>query len=266
MSQPTQANNESGIGVKEILGFLKSNKRFILTITLCIAALAAAYSVLAKNKFETRFLVQMAQYSQSAVSIESPAALGERLRYPAAYSNATFKACGMEGSSQTQGSLGGRLKAGLVRTMPSVLEITIRTTSAELSLQCAQSVFEMIRVHQQELVSEKLKGSAVKLASYRKEYEVELQDLEQIKKTGAVHFAYLSKQDRISWLRSQIDVLEGDILIAQQNPAKLVLPMMSLDDPVAPNRGLILIVGVLSGLLLGVLGAIIRVLWKKYSV
>lgn len=81
------------------------------------------------------------------------------------------------------------------------------------------------------------------------------QQLDPIKKSGLGNFDYLAKLDKLSWLRTRMDVLQEEALLSQTHPAKLVAPLYTPSKPVSYKTGLLLQLGVSLGFIFGALYA-----------
>ncbi|MBA3023310.1 MAG: hypothetical protein KJ572_04780 [Gammaproteobacteria bacterium] len=250
------------INLKDIFRFFKDNGKLIAICAVLGFLLAFTYVKLAPKKYETTMLVQMAQIGTPMVSIESPATLTERLRYPGTFIVAVLNDCGVADRVTVGEYLGGMLKTSVSKVMPNVLTIKVRALTPESAQQCAESLLVMIAQQQRGLIAESLMGRKEQLAEYQQAIADEMRQLETIRKTEAASFGYLAKLDKLTWLRTRIDALQEEGILAYQHPAKLVMPLMVSPNPVSPKVMLSLLLGVVLGGLLGVAIALGKRAWR----
>ncbi len=251
------------ISLKDIYNFFKQNvKLFALTAILGFL-LAVTYVKLAPKKYEATALLQMAQLGDPLGNIESPAMLSERLRYPATFTDAVLKNCGFADGQSVGENLGGTLKVALSKVIPNVLTMKVRALTADLAHQCSESLIQMVVEQQNNLIAERLMGKKEQLVEYQRAIADEMRQLESIKKTETASFGYLAKLDKLTWLRTRIDALQEEEMLAYQHPAKLVMPLMVSPNPVTPKVMLALLLGSLLGGLLGVTIALSKIVWRN---
>lgn len=101
------------------------------------------------------------------------------------------------------------------------------------------------------------------MLQYQQALREEQQQLDKIKKSELDYFAYLAKLDKLSWLRTRIDVLQEEVLLSQLHPAKLIAPIYVPNKPVSLKVGLVLRLGLALGLMLGLLYTLGREGWRK---
>lgn len=109
---------------------------------------------------------------------------------------------------------------------------------------------------QRNFIEARLIGRQAQLAWYQQAMREEQQQLDSIKKSGLGNFGFLSKLDKLSWLRTCIGALQEEALLSQkQHPAKLVAPMYAPSKLISSKAGLLLQLGVSLGFMFGTLYA-----------
>lgn len=252
-----EVNDE--ISLKDIIGFFKRNIRTIVIFGVVGVMLSSAYLFFATKKYEAQWQVQVAKDSEDAAS------LSQRLRLPTTYTVEVRQICGFSDGSGFDEFLRGMLKTELIKNVNNSVEMKVIATSVERAMKCADAITKMIIVQQSALITEKLAGRQDQLKQYRQALKVEQQQLEGGRKSDLGNFSYLVSRDKLSWLRTRIDSLEEEAMLSQLHPAKLVAPVFVSSKPVSPKKGFTLVVGFLSGLMLGLIYAWGRESWSKLT-
>lgn len=270
-----QANDE--IGLKDIVDFIKRNKWLILSLTVIGLLISTVSIVRAPIKYEARWQLQMAHFinststsssisssnSISSSTIEEPATLIQRLITPTAYPLDVQNICGVPEGAEFGDYLGGVLKIDVIKNVTNAVEMKVSASSPEHARRCAEAIIAMLVAHQSSLIEERLVGRQVQLVQYQQALREEMQQLERIKNSELSNFSYLSKLDRLSWLRTRIDALQEETSLSRLHPAKLLAPMYVPIKPVPQKVGLMLLLGGGLGLILGMLYALGREAWRR---
>lgn len=257
------------ITLKDLVHFFKRNQKSIMLGCLAGLLLAITYVVLTPNKYEARWQIQMAKFvsnnnnSNSFIFSEEPAALVQRLSIPTVYSVAVQQNCGLDEGADTGEYFDDILMAKVVKNVPDSVEMKIVSFSQEQAMKCAEALTEMIVAQQRGLIEARLAGRREQLGEYRKALAAEENQLERLKDPELGSAAYLAKLDKLSWLRTRIDGIQEEITLSQLHPTKFVSPIYVPSRPVSPKVGLLSVLGVLSGLMLGLLYALGREGWRK---
>lgn len=261
---------DSEIALKDVVGFLKNNRRQIALGGLCGLLLSVTYLVFTPKTFEARLQVQMAEFvhsnsgnSNSNSSIEEPAALIQRLRMPTTFSEEVQDTCDMPDNGEFGDYLGGKLKVVAVKNVANTVEMTVNASSPDHAKKCAEAIMTMVVEQQRKQIEDRLIGSQEQVLEYQRALHDEEQQLEKIKKSEIGNFGYLAKLDKLSWLRARIDALHEETLLAQMHPAKLVAPIYAPSEAVSPKKSLVLLLGMVLGLLLGLLYIFGRQVWRR---
>lgn len=251
------------VSLMDMVHFVKSNRKLILIWGLMGLSLATIYVVLTPEKYEVRWQIQMAQFNNSNSNSEDPAAVVQRLRYPTAYPMEVQHRCGVPEDGELSEYLGGMLKVDVVKNVANTLDLKITLSSSDQAKKCAEAITAMIIAQQRGLIDEYLAGRQMQLTQYQGALKEEQQQLERMKMALSGNFWYLVKLDKLSWLRTRIDSLQEEIIIAQLHPAKLIAPLYVPKKPVPRKVLSISLLGVLCGLMLGVLYGLGREAWRR---
>lgn len=261
------------IDMSDVVGFFKRNRLLIIAWAIIGLLVSVPYIIQKQSIYEARFLLQMAQFvnridSGSAGGIsygnsEDPAELIQRLRLPSIYPGKVLQSCGMSENSEFGNYMGGKLVVQPVRNVANAVEVKVLATSPELARKCSEAIVDMIMEQQRELTQHRLSGRKEQLAQYQKTLSEEQELLETIKKTDLGNFGYLAKLDKLSWLRARIDALQEEAQLSQMHPARLIAPIVVPSTSVSTRKELFLLFGLLMGLVLGGVHALIQSVWRK---
>lgn len=264
MQNEEQRIDNDEMGLKDILSFFKRSHRPILLFGVVGLVFASTYLALVSKKYEAGWQMQMAQFvdNSNKSNCEEPAALIQRLRTPTVYPVEVQQNCGIEGVDFSD-YLGGKLKVDAIKGVNNAVTMKVSASSKEQAKQCAEAVVAMIVVQQRGLIEERLAGRQVQLAQYQQSLQEERQQLEKITKSELGNFAYLTKLDKLSWLRTRIDALQEEAMLSKLHPAKLLAPIYAPNTPVSTKTGLVLLLGLALGVMLGLLYALGREGWRR---
>lgn len=265
------------ISMKDIAKFIKCNLKLIVGCGIAALLISTAYVILAPNQYEARWQMQMAQFSNSnsnSIIInnsnsnnnsEEPAALVERLRSPTAYTTEVQQHCGMPANGEFGDYLDKRLEVQIIKNITTAVGMKFRGVSPVQVKQCAESIVSMIITQQRNLIEERLAGSQTQLVKYQQTLAEEQRLLEKMNKSETGSLDFLARLDKLRWLRSRIDELQEESLLSRMHPAKLISPIYMPSKPITPKVGLVLPSGILMGLMLGIIFALGREVWRKMA-
>jgi uncharacterized protein involved in exopolysaccharide biosynthesis len=250
------------ISLKDIINFFKDNRKRIVFCGIIGLVISSVYVTIAPREYEATWQMQLAQLGNK--NIEEPAALAARLRPAGMYPIGVQQHCGMTSVVDIDDNLNNKLEIKPVKDLPNIVQIKIRANSSEQAKQCAEALVTLIIAHQQGLIEESLAGRQEQMVQYQQALKEERRQLDKTAKTEQ-NIAYLAALDNLSWLRTRVDAIQEEILLSQMHPAKLMVPISAPGKPSSPNTKRILLLGILSGLMLGLLYAIGREGWRKVA-
>jgi len=260
--QHSNQNTDDEISFKDIIDFLRGSWRIILISGVLGLAVTGTYIVITPNRYEATTLIQMAQIDANGrlnplgVNVEEPGLLIARMNIPTSYDTKTSEACGSE---RKLGLTGSTVRLAQVKGVASLIELKINSSSKESATHCSQAVFELIQKSQYLISQTYINEAKTKLA----EYNNRLQDLRSLvvesdKASAAMITAYLSAREEIKFFSDEIIRLNNFIVASNARHAKLISPVHVSDHPVSPRKTIILMAGILGGISLGFLLAILR--------
>jgi LPS O-antigen subunit length determinant protein (WzzB/FepE family) len=257
-------STDNEISMKDIAKFVKCNLKLIIGCGIAALLISSSYVILAPKQYEARWQMQMAQFSNNS-NIEEPAALVERLRSPTAYTTEVQQHCGMPANGEFGDYLDKRLDVQTIKNMTTAVSMKYRGESPLQAKQCAESIVSMIITQQRSLIEEQLAGRQAQLVRYQQTLTEEQRQLEKLNKSELGSLDFLARSDKLRWLRSRIDELQEESLLSRMHPAKLISPIYMPSNPISPKVGLVLPSWILMGLMLGILFALGREVWRKVA-
>lgn len=271
MQNEIQSSSSEEIALKDIVDFFRLNQRLIVIWLVGVVLLSVAYFLMAPKKYEVKWQIHMAQSvasnrDSSGISfnsIEEPSALVQRLRFPSIYPATVGISCGMSQDDDIGEYLDGALDVQAVKGVAAAVEMKFRARSVDVARQCAEAIVSMVVEQQAALIEERLVGRREQLSRYQKALLDEQRQLEQMKKKDLSNFAYLSKLDQLSLLRSRVEAFQEEIFLSTKHPAKLTAPILVSNKPISPKLSLVMFFGVLFGFMFGMIHALIRNVWSK---
>ena len=260
MQNVKQETVDVEIVLKNCIEFFRRTYRLIILMGLISLIISIAYVMLAPQKFEAVWQMQMAQQVTSTgfTNAEEPTVLIERMKSSATYPAENLQKCGISNVQDSDEYLDNALKIKIAKGLSTDVEMRFRGGSIALARQCAEGLISMIIDRQRGLIEERLLGRQDQVLRYQQAANESLQQIERIKKSELADVGYLVQMDRLGWLRSRIDTLQEEKVVSQLHPAKLTSPIIVSNKPVAPNIKKILLLGLGLGLVFGTLFAFIR--------
>jgi capsular polysaccharide biosynthesis protein len=283
--QKTSSAGADIVGDSEIffLGMLIFIKRSYkdLVIGAVIGILCAStYVLIAPNRYEAVAKIYMAQMiSQSninnsgsnntqLVNVEDPNLLTARFSSPSSYTEKLLEVCAV--GNQFHGGLkilSEIIKLSPLKGVPSVVELKVLAASPEVALACANETFDLVRVTQTLMVKPYIESIQAKLVEKEQLLAANKELLVRADKSGgiAIGAVYLSTKDEIHYLQDQIAGLQAIEESINNNPTHLVSPAYVSNVPVSPKKLAICFVGLLGGIFLGILSALIRKTYVRFG-
>ena len=259
------------ISLIDILRFLKSAYKVIAIFGLAGLALSIAYLAITPNQYEASVQITMAQIGTAnnnitplGVNIEEPALLISRLSSPTSFAPEAIAACGLQGQANAGASLSKSIKLIPAKGVASVVELKTFGKTQQSAQDCALGVFELIKTTQAQIVTPYIEEAKVKLADDKDRLQKAKDLVARSDKSGdAMSARYLSTRDEIRYLLDEITSLKNMVTSNQSRATRMVAPIYASDTPIAPKKRMALAAGLLGGLFLGLLIALVRLIVLK---
>jgi hypothetical protein len=152
-----------------------------------------------------------------------------------------------------------KVKFSIIKGVSGTAELKIRDTSKNVTKACIESVYQLIKFSQARLVEPYTLEAYKKLDMDQARLNLVRQEIIAVDKSGtSASGAYDVTRDEIRFLIDQISRLQNIISINENRTTELAAPIYLKDEPVSPQKYLILIIGLLSGAVLGILYGLAR--------
>jgi capsular polysaccharide biosynthesis protein len=269
--QALQTISDDEISLREIINFLIESWKIIAFAGLLGILGATGFLWVTPNQYQATAQIQVAQIGTSitshlGVNIEDPNSLIARLKISTNYSDQEVKACGFQNSSTLIEALRYSAKFSAVKGLDSIVELKINLDSKELAVTCANALFEYIKASQHQIIKPYIEEAKTLLLKYQDRLGQSQALVSRADKSGvALSAAYLSTRDEIKFLTEEIMRLNTFITTADARQTKLTSPIYVSHKPVLPKKTLSLVMGLFTGLFLGLLYVLLRKAWLNYK-
>jgi capsular polysaccharide biosynthesis protein len=193
------------------------------------------------------------------INIEEPALLISRLSSPTSYTPEAIAACGLSGQANAGLALSKSIKLTPAKGVASVVDIKTFGGTPQSAQQCLQAVFDLVKTTQSQIVTPYIEEAKVKLVDDEDRLQKAKDLVARSDKSGAaIGASYLSTRDEIRYLLDEITSLRNVVTSNQNLATRMVAPIYASDVPIAPKKRMVLASGLLGGLFLGLLLALVR--------
>lgn len=265
---------EDEISFKDIIAFFMESWKTMFCVGLLGLLGSLGFLAVTPNKYEAVAQIQMAQIISNnndnkntnplGVDVEEANLLIARLKLPTTYSAIEIKACGLENQKTPAESLVSISKFSTVKGISSLVELKIQMESREQAIACAQAFFESIRESQSKIIKPYIEEAKTLLIKYQARLKDAQELMARADKSGvALSAVYLANRDEVQFLTNEIIRLNTFVTAGNARQTKLVAPIYSSQAPVFPNKKLTLMIGLLTGLFLGLLLVMARKVWNN---
>ena len=266
------SNQEDEISLLDILLFCKRSWIIIAVFGAIGLAIAIFYLLIVPKQYQAIAQIQMAQINTAnnnninllGINIEEPSLLIARMSLPTSFTPETIAACGLDGKDNATTILAKSIKLSQPKGVPNVVELKTTTGDPGRAQQCANSIFELIKMSQNKIVSPYILEAKIKLADDEARLAKAKDLVLKADKSGSVmSAAYLSTRDEIRYLLDEITALQNVVASNINRATRLVAPIYVSDVPISPKKQVTLTAGLLGGLFFGLLIALGRQLIPK---
>jgi len=265
---PEQSLNkplEDEISLKEIIDFLMEFWKTILGVGLLGLLGAIGFLAFMPNQYEATTQIHMAQIPSDSyngllgLNVEDPSILIARLQMPSSYTEDNLKACGLDQERNSSEELVKLAKVSVIKGNANSIELRIRLKSKDKVINCSKSLFESIRDHQNNIMKPYIEEATILLLKNQVRLQETQSLLVRADKSGlALSAAYLATRDEVKLLVDENIRLNNLISAKDTRQARLISPIYASDNPVFPKKIISLLVGLLTGLFLGILYVLVR--------
>jgi len=266
------------ITLMEFISFLKHAWGIMIFTGMFGLVIATIYLYLAPRKYEAVAQIAMASIGivnardavsigPQGVAIEEPALLISRLSSPTSFPPSVLSSCGLEEEGDVASILVKTVKIAPLKGVANVIELKTTGKTSEIANDCAAAIFELIKSTQAQILKPYVEEARAKLEDDKLRLQMAKSLVAKAENSGEIIGAtYLSTRDEIRYLLDEISTLKSVVVSSDNRASRLIAPIYSSKDPIAPRKILTLVGGFLSGVFLGFLLALLHQLWRKYSI
>lgn len=276
MSDPVNSDlnrQESEVSLVDILRFLRDAYKAIVIAGVAGLGISVIYLAIAPKQYEAVAQVAMAQIGAASnnnglnapgINIEEPSLLIARLSQPTSFPADVLSACGIEEGDNTVAMLSKSIKLVPSKGVANLVELKTYGASPEAALTCAKAIFWLIKTTQAQIAFPYIEEAKLKLADDSERLAKAREFIVKADKSGSpMGTAYLLTRDEIRFLLDEIAVLKNVITSDQSRATRLLAPIYASHTPIAPKKRIVLMAGLLGGVFLGLLLALVRRMWIK---
>lgn len=264
MHDPEVKNNVEAFTFLSLMKFLAQGWKLIAAGIVLGLLGAAAYLAVTPVEYDASAIVKMAEnrgLDKDGIPIpnqvESATLVIARLNTPAAYSSEVLSACGLEDSGEAKLKLSKEARY-TAEGQPAFLTVNVRGSSAELASKCAEGVFDMIRQQQDTLSKPGRERLSQLIADLQKSKQAHLDALHGGNGAAEQMAVYVAHREAINQIETALRRYEYALGYV---PTQLVSVYPS-SQPVFPRQVPVIVLGLITGLLIGLLAACLRRLGK----
>jgi capsular polysaccharide biosynthesis protein len=268
---------EDGISLKDIVDFLSESWKAIALSGIVGGLLATGYAFITPPKYQATAYIQVAKVA--GADLEAPSILVEKLKMPMYYSMTSYSACNLMDSIESGEVIAKNIKPTLPKGS-NIINFSYINSDTEDVKKCLEGIFSEIRSKQNlsakpiiEMKKNELKVLKQKLDDVEKFMRISPKKISSLDSFDSNHslssfFLAISliKENQIIDLRKEIKELEAALVEPQTREVSLIAPIYVSNQKVSPNRFLISISGLMTGLLIGLLFMICRRSWLALKI
>ena len=269
LNSNTTLNQGDEISLPDVMLFLR---RFwvVISVTGFIGlVMSLVYVLIAPKQYEGVAQIQMARISTDSsplgINIEEPSMLNARMSIPSTFTLPMITVCGMNGRENAASFLAKSIKMSQPIGSQGMVEMRVIGSNPDILQKCANAIFELVKTFQNQIITpyiseakNKLTNSKIQLDNSRK-FILQVDQSES--RLGA---AYLSNRDQIHYLLNKIEKLEDIVEGNTIRETRLLAPIYIREIPLSPKKQVILSLGLLGGIFLGLLIALLYQMICKF--
>jgi hypothetical protein len=217
------------------------------------------------NQFESIAKIELptiVNEDKIGIKLGDPNYIVARYSLPTGFPLDVIKSCGFAESKSPGKELLGHVKFTSSKGPNPIIEIRVQLNSMELSKECNNAIFEDISDYLRQQKNSYLENANLMLQQNKIHQKSIGSRPKSVKNPESVDlFEYLAQRDHIKFLMEQESKIYAKINSIEQWNVNLLVPIYSVNTPVFPSKKFIMVFGILVGLALGGLVALIKVVW-----
>ena len=261
---------EGEISLIDILNFLKNAWKTIAYTAILGLLAAIAYLLIAVPQYEATAQIKLAQLNFTGPGLGTPIedqnSFLARLQFPSNVTQAMITACAYENKTDPAQALVKDLKFSIPKGMVNIIEFKALGSSPQVALACANAVVEQITNLQQAIIKNYVDEAQTQLELDNEKLDAARRFISKADQAGsAVSVAYLAARDETAFYLAAKEKTQILINSAQQKSAQLAAPIFIPQKPVSPKKSISFLVGLLGGMFLGLVIALVRQQYRTYK-
>jgi uncharacterized protein involved in exopolysaccharide biosynthesis len=265
---------ELEITLGDIIDFLSESWKAIALSGVVGGLLATGYAFVTPPQYQATANIQVGMVAGS--DVEAPSTLVEKLKMPMYYSIESYSSCSVMDKIEPGAVIAKNLKPTLSKNTP-IISFSYVKDSHEEAQKCLESILNDIRNNQNLLAKPIFEGKKNKLANLRQKLDAAERFIKifpnsnfdfsdsKFSVSTLLLATTLGKENEIRDLRAEINDLEATLSQPHTREAFLVTPIYAPKKNVAPKIAPILMIGVATGLFLGLLLMVGKNTWHAYK-
>lgn len=258
------------VSLKNIFEFLMKSWK-TLTIMMFLGLLASGiYIAVTPKQYEAIAQMKMAQISlinptnPFGVTVEDPASLIARMRFPTNYDQAVIDACSFQDASDPAVALSKSIELSVPKGISNTVEIKVFASSPEKATSCAVAIVDLVARLQAAFAKPFIEEAKQRLLQDNQRIDAARRLINNADASNnIISAAYLAARDEIIYFLTDREKMTDLINSAEQRGAKLVSPIYASPKAILPKKRDALFTGLLCGLILGLILALGVHFWQK---
>lgn len=260
-------HEQAEISLMNMLIFLKSAWRLACSMALFGLLVASVYLLATPVRYDATAIVGMAKMSTGnnvlGGNVEEVGALVARMSSPYAMTDAIMSSCGMESKGNGAYLLANSLKFVTPKGVDSIVEIKVSGANPGLAKGCADGIYQSIKQFQTKKYASLTGANKLqeekRLATLKERISLDKKLLAKAgSENGYLAPVYFSVLLNIRALEDELIRIEEVLNANRLIETDLLVPIKVSDKPSYPKKTVIIVGGLLAGLFLGLLVALIR--------
>jgi len=273
-----QAQSSEGadeISIYDILDFFVEGWKTILIAVVAVLALASAFLVITPKRYEATVTVEMGRIAN--ITLEAPAILLEKIKFPNYFNKETKLACGANDQNFLSFNVGSAISATINKSAP-LISLSYKASNADAATSCLSAVIADVQKNQVTLFDARLKPNQIYLQLLNSRLSKIESGKEKINEKAmkfdisdskfsawALLYSTLLTQDneRLA-IQKEILELENNLSPPLTHHTRVVADIYTSSSPVEPKKTIILAASIAAGLFLGILFLLGKKFWVEF--
>lgn len=248
--------------------YFKYGYKLILLFSALGTFFSAFYLWITPSMYEGHAQINLSEISYfdsksrlSTILLEEPTKIVVRHSLPNLYTKKEIKDCGFQDNENAALNLSKSIKINSVKGVTNLIEIKFRGTSPEIVYRCIDGIFQKIYEIQKDILLKYqsrlqmlLKNNQIKITQINSLFR------DSAKDPSIMISIYISKINELNTLINENKEIESLLEVIKLAEPELVAPIFVNNEKIYPNKSLVLLIGILTGIFCGLVSAF----WFSY--